>query len=112
MSKKSLGKLGESLALKYYLSNDFILLAKNYLTRFGELDLVMLKNNFFYGIEIKTRTNYRYGFAEETIDKNKVLKMQEACHSYCPEANWHLEIIIIYLQGKQAKIKRFPIDDY
>lgn len=109
MSKKSLGALGEKIALKYYLNNKYILLAKNFFTRFGELDLVMSKNNIFYGIEVKTRTNYHYGFAEEAIDKNKIKKMQKTCYLFSPTANWQLEILVIYLQNKQAKIKRFPI---
>ncbi len=112
MSKKYLGSIGEKIALKYYLNHGFILLAKNYFTRYGELDLVLYKNKIFYGIEVKTRTNYTYGFAEEMINKNKIEKMRRTCHLFAPQADWYLEIIVIYLKNKQTKIKRFPIDNY
>lgn len=112
MSKKYLGSLGEKIALKYYLAHDFIFLAKNYLTRYGELDLVLSKNNILYGIEVKTRTNYVYGFAEETINQNKIEKMRKTSIIFDAQADWSLEIITIYLQGKKAKIKRFPIGYY
>ncbi len=112
MSKKSLGSSGEKIALKYYLSKDFILLAKNYLTPFGELDLVLYKNNIFYGVEVKTRTSFRYGYAEETINQNKIEKMRKTCYLFAPQADWSLEIITIYLRGRKAKIKRFTIYDY
>jgi putative endonuclease len=112
MSKKYLGSIGEKIALKYYLANDFVLLAKNYLTRYGELDLVLAKNNVLYGIEVKTRTSHVYGFAEEAINQNKIEKMRKTCYIFDPQAEWSLEIITIYLQGKQAKIRRFPICDY
>jgi putative endonuclease len=111
MSKKYLGYLGEKIALKYYQQNGFVLLRKNYLTRAGELDLVLKKNNVFYGVEVKTRTSYQYGFAEEMINAHKIMKMKKACHSFSATADWRLEIIIIYLQNKQAKIKIFPIND-
>lgn len=112
MAKKYLGSLGEKIALKYYQQRGFILLAKNFLTRSGELDLVLFKDNTYYGVEVKTRTNYSYGFAEEMINKNKILKMKKASYYFSAQANWQLEIIIIYLQNKQAKIKRFALDDY
>ncbi|MFA6253276.1 MAG: YraN family protein [Patescibacteria group bacterium] len=111
MSKKYLGSLGEKIALKYYQQKGFILLKKNYLTRVGELDLILKKNKLFYGVEVKTRTSHQYGFAEETIDTNKIMKMKKACYSFSTTADWRLEIIIIYLQNKQAKIKIFPIND-
>ena len=104
--------MGEKIALKYYQQRGFILLAKNFLTRSGELDLVLFKDNTYYGVEVKTRTNYSYGFAEEMINKNKILKMKKASYRFSAQANWQLEIIIIYLQNKQAKIKRFSLDDY
>lgn len=112
MSKKYLGSLGEKIALKYYLAQGFIFLAKNYLTRYGELDLVMIKNGLFYGIEVKTRSNYYYGFGEEMINQRKIQKMQKSSYLFAPQADWQLEIIVIYLHQKQAQIKRFPINDY
>lgn len=112
MSKKYLGSLGEKIALKYYLTNNFVLLAKNYFTRYGELDLIMSKDNIYYAIEVKTRTNHKYGFAEEMINNNKIDKMHKTAYLFAPQADWHLEIIVIDMYGKQAKIQRFAIYDY
>lgn len=112
MSKKSLGTLGEKIALKYYLDRGFEFLTKNYLTRYGELDLIMSKDGLLYGIEVKTRRNHRYGYAEEMINRTKIKKMAKSSYLFAPWADWQLEIMVIYLQQNTAKIKRFPINDY
>jgi hypothetical protein len=38
--------------------------------------------------------------------------MQKSSYIFAPQADWQLEIIVIYLYQKQAQIKRFPISDY
>ena len=42
--KKSLGKYGEKIALEYYRKLGYKLIRQNYYCRWGELDLVLIKN--------------------------------------------------------------------
>ena len=112
MSKQSIGKLGEKIALHYYQSHGFKFLHKNYLTRYGELDLIMIKDSIFYGIEVKTRRSQSYGYGEELINHHKIDKMKKASYLFAPQACWQLEIIVIYLRINTAQIKRFTINDY
>lgn len=48
------GKIGEEIGLKYFLERKYLVIVKNFKTRFGEIDLVLKKNNKIYFIEFKT----------------------------------------------------------
>ena len=50
------GRQGEAAAAKYYLNRGCTLLAHNYRTRMGELDLVLREEDTIVICEVKTRT--------------------------------------------------------
>jgi putative endonuclease len=76
MNNHELGKHGEDLALDYYLENGYELLEQNFNyyihEKVGELDLIMLKNNKLYLVEVKTRSNTSYGEILEQITRKKL----------------------------------------
>mgnify|MGYP005662405913 FL=1 len=45
LNKKSLGQYGERIALSYYQKLGYKLITQNYYSRYGELDLVLKKDN-------------------------------------------------------------------
>ncbi|MFI3169193.1 MAG: YraN family protein [Faecalibacterium sp.] len=49
------GQKGEAIAAKFYLDDGYQLLAHNYKTRMGELDLVLRKGDTVVICEVKTR---------------------------------------------------------
>ena len=56
MKSGELGRKGEAIAAKYYLNRGCRLLAHNFKTRQGELDLVLLDGETVVIAEVKTRT--------------------------------------------------------
>lgn len=112
MSKKYLGKIGETLALRYYQNLGYQLIAKNFFTRYGELDLIFRKDNLYLAVEVKTRTNYKFGLAEECINYKKIKTMTMLCSIYNPKADWQLELLVINIQDNKAKIKRYLLHGY
>ena len=66
--KKSLGQLGEQIALSYYQKLGYKLVIKNYYSRYGELDLVLIKNHQITIVEVKTRSGKQFSWPEESID--------------------------------------------
>lgn len=54
--RAEIGRKGEALAAKYYLDRGCRLLAHNYRTRMGELDLVVLDGETVVICEVKTRS--------------------------------------------------------
>jgi DNA processing protein len=69
--KKKLGNFGEKIVAKYLESLDYEIIAKNFKTKFGEIDIVALDKNEFTFIEVKTRTSNKYGRPVEAVNKVK-----------------------------------------
>ena len=63
MSTTLTGKWGEALAAEYLRKNGYQIVAANYHSRFGELDLVAKKKKILAFIEVKLRKNDQYGAA-------------------------------------------------
>ena len=53
--RQHLGRIGEDLALAHFQRLGFDLVARNYRTRFGEIDLVVYDGETLVFVEVKTR---------------------------------------------------------
>ncbi|MGL4562178.1 MAG: YraN family protein [Brevinema sp.] len=71
--KQSLGRLGEKAAKKYLIDQDFEFVTENYFTRFGEIDLIVKKDNILIFVEVKTRRNNKN--FDISINQSKVKKI-------------------------------------
>ena len=76
------GTAGEDQALNYLKGQGLKLLARNYRTRSGELDLVMRESETFVCIEVKCRGDTRFGKAVEYVTPAKQRRMQMAFNHY------------------------------
>lgn len=66
-SNYDVGLGGEEKALAYLVENGFTPLAKNFRTRYGEIDLVVEKKNVVVFVEVKFRLHRQFGFPEEAV---------------------------------------------
>ncbi len=55
-----LGRRGESIASSYLESLDYVVVARNYRTGRGEIDIIAQKEDVLVFIEVKTRRGIRY----------------------------------------------------
>ena len=65
--KKLLGGVGEKQAVKYLKKQKYKILEKNYTTPIGEIDVIAKDKETLVFIEVKTRTNVRYGEPIESV---------------------------------------------
>jgi putative endonuclease len=63
-SKKSLGNKGEDLTSSYLIDKGFSILARNFTTRTGEIDVIAAKNNLVLFVEVKTRSHTYFNMSE------------------------------------------------
>ncbi len=80
--KKLLGYLGETKACKYLKKHGYKILIRNYVTPFGEADIVASKDEEIVFIEVKTRTNEKFGRPCEAVDNKKQEKYRRICEYY------------------------------
>lgn len=71
--KQIIGKLGEDLAYQYLQKNNYKIIERNFTCRQGEIDIVAKDNKKkeLVLIEVKTRTNFKYGNPCEAVNKQK-----------------------------------------
>lgn len=65
------GEKGECLAAEYLTEQGYEVVARNFRTRFGELDIIAQKDGFLALVEVKLRKNARHGAACEAVDLAK-----------------------------------------
>jgi putative endonuclease len=66
-----LGAHGEALAAQWYEARGFAVLARNWRSSFGELDLVVGRGGLVVFCEVKTRTTTAYGGAMAAVSPSK-----------------------------------------
>jgi len=107
---KKTGKIGEDLAAEYLKLNDYRILARNFHSKFGEIDIIAEKDSTIYFFEVKTRTENSFTQPEESITQRKITriiktaqiffqKAREANHFEYGRKSWRISLIGIILMG-------------
>ena len=74
---KELGNWGEKQARQHLMKNNYRLIAENYRTRWAEIDLIVLKEDFLVFVEVKTRRSNSFGLPETSIGYTKQKKIRQ-----------------------------------
>jgi putative endonuclease len=80
LSKKRLGNFGEYLACKHYQKLKHQILATNFQTPFGEIDLITKHQNQIYIIEVKATTTQGFGSAYQRWYSLQRLRLLKSIH--------------------------------
>lgn len=103
-----LGNLGEALATEYLIEKGYTILEKNWRYLKAEIDIIALKNNTLYIVEVKTRTTRFFGNPEEFITKSKIKLLVTAANAYIEKRDLDIEaqfdVIAIVKNNKQTHI--------
>jgi len=120
---KFVGNLGEEIASNYLKSRGFKILDRNYLQKWGEIDIVARKKNKLYFIEVKTVSRSFENFGsndgyrpEENVHPWKIKRLYRTIESYLTEkgieeeVEWQLDLISVYLdvERKKANVDYLP----
>lgn len=82
MDNKTLGELGEQVAINYLKEKGYKILTTNYFCYCGELDIIADFENAVIFIEVKTRRSVRFGWPEEAVTKEKKEKMRRTAENF------------------------------
>ncbi|NLX70915.1 MAG: YraN family protein [Clostridiales bacterium] len=75
MNHKELGRWGEEMAARYLThEKGFRITDRNYQCRFGEIDLIAIKQNTLVFVEVKTRRYLNFGLPAESVTRTKQKK--------------------------------------
>lgn len=96
-----IGRAGEAAAASFIRRETGMdLIETNFRTREGEIDIVARENDGFVFIEVKTRTNRKFGGASEQISTRKALRLQTAAQLYLekaesPNSDWRIDVVTV-----------------
>ena len=80
--RAEVGAWGEETATRYLEDKGYKIVARHFTHRIGELDIVAAKNQRIIFVEVKTRTNNRFGAPEDAIGWSKQEKLRRVSDVY------------------------------
>ena len=82
--KRRIGNKAEALALDHLKQQGLSLIEQNYLTKLGEIDIIMLDKiaDTLVFVEVRYRKSNNYGTAIETITRSKQQKLMRTAQQY------------------------------
>ena len=84
-NKTDTGNDAEQLVINLFMSRDYIILGQKIKNKFGEIDILCYKNNIYYIIEVKYRSDLNILFY--SIDENKKQRCLNAFYEFCNKNN-------------------------
>jgi putative endonuclease len=106
------GKLGEALALAYYLKQEYQLLVRNWRWNKVEIDLILRKANRLVFVEVKTRTTNSPIEAELVLSAAQQSRLisgaDHFAQHYPEEMESRFDVITVTLDSNGHSINHFP----
>lgn len=92
MGKNNLsGAWGEALAAEYLQKKRYKVIATNYRSRFGEIDLIAVNRKYLVFVEVKLRKSDQFASAKEFVDRRKQERIKTTAAMYLSEFSTELQ---------------------
>lgn len=112
-SRAALGQRGETAAASFLKRQGYEVLARNYHSRYGEIDIIACKDGRLAFVEVKTRSSLQYdtpGAAVNFLKQRKIRKtaliwLQAQDKVYEELAFDVVEILVSAARPEQAKLR-------
>ena len=76
------GRDGEDIAKEFLINKGYELVEANFENKIGEIDLIMIDKEWLVFIEVKYKSDDKFGLPEEMIGKNKLFQIRRVAESY------------------------------
>lgn len=125
--KQKIGKMGEDFACRYLIDNGYKVIDRNYLKKWGELDIIAVKGKKIHFVEVKsvsrmisenviyeTFDSYR---AEDNMHPWKLQRLGRAVQSYlldkdvADNVDWQFDVITVHIDVLKGIHKVFLLED-
>lgn len=110
------GKLAEDYATSFLSQKGYKIINRNFRSRFGEIDIIALKDGYLVFIEVKARRSLLFGAPEESVGWSKIYKIRKTAdyfsmlHPNLPKLT-KIEILsMIVSDGRVKDIKTITLD--
>ncbi len=122
---KVVGNLGEDIACKFLMKHGFEVIQRNYLKKWGEIDIITKKEGLIHFIEVKTVSRERViretnnaifdvHKPEDNVNKAKLRRISRVIQSYlseneskCLDFAWKFDLVTVFLNKTTRSAKVF-----
>ena len=117
-ARRLVGDIGEDFAADYLITKGFEIIKRNYLRKWGEIDLVAEKRGVLYFVEVKTQVSNFYINGpewyrpEDNLHQRKMYRLKRAIQTYLVETgksiedDWEFSAITVILKRKTHELKK------
>lgn len=120
---QKIGELGESVSCRYLKKHGFNIIERNYTRKWGEIDIIAIKDNVLYFIEVKSQEvessffenknepidgeNFR---PEENMHLKKIQRLRRVVETYfisqkIGNVDWRFDLLVVYIDIKNRKAR-------
>lgn len=109
MIKNKSGVWGELFTARYLRDNGFKIISSNYSCRFGEIDIIAMKDDIIGFVEVKTRAQDSENRPMEAVDEEKQNKMRMTADSFLSYSGLknatRFDVCEVWLDEEQKLVK-------
>lgn len=104
-----LGRNGEKVAADYLRKLGYTIIAKNFVCKQGEIDIIAQDGEYIVFIEIKSRSNSNYGLPSEAVTEKKIKHILKTAQFFLyinglEQANVRIDAIEVYIKHNKYVI--------
>ena len=104
-SKKTLGKKGEEIALKYLKKKGYKILATNYRCPLGEIDIIAKYKKVIAFIEVKTRRSSTFGLPQESVNQRKQYQLSKVALYRLTKTKARFDVVSVLIDNDSEKVE-------
>src|SRR5690242_17460601 len=113
MERREKGDEAEALAVEHLLANGYVIRARNFLARGGELDVVAEKDDTLCFVEVRMRSSAAWGDPSQTVSGVKQRRVVRAAMQFLQRTGYEdrmlrFDVISVVGRGQGAKIEHIP----
>jgi len=95
------GNIAEDKACAFLYENAYEILERNFYSRFGEIDVIVIKDNVLHFVEVKSGEDYEK--AIQNITTSKISKLLKTCDVYMKknayDGDYMLDALVVTPEG-------------
>jgi putative endonuclease len=113
IDRRGFGNEGEDASARFLEANGYVVLARNFRCRYGELDLVAEKNGTICFVEVRMRSTSIWGDPSQTVQGAKQRRVVKSALHYLQahalrNRMIRFDVVSVLGRGKDAVVEHLP----
>ncbi len=111
--KNDTGAIGEKIAGEFLQEQGYVIGETNYRCPYGEIDIIARQEDCLVFIEVRTKTNMKFGTPEESVTRVKKDRLRASAQHYLQAHNeeasmWRIDFVAVEL-GQRGELLRIEL---